>query len=229
MNCVRCGRPIPGPEALCPDCLAAEGIGAEELSADRFPTVAAGLRRALQILAVTTWVLWGMFVTIEARRLGGLRRLCTLHGLSSAQAADVVYLGIICAVAVVFLVVSFRLSRAEVVVSDQGLALEHGGKVVWNIPWDDIAAWQREESLQGTLVAIALHDKAGRTYRVRLYALTEEDYEPLVDGIRRRAPVGTERPEAGFLRLNCVTCLLAVVFIVLIAIMIAVWAWYLRR
>lgn len=226
-NCARCRRPIAGPEPLCPSCLAAGE--AWDLAAERFPTVAGALRRVLQIITVATWVLFAMFVTVEARAPGGLRRLLSLRGLDPAAAGELVYLAVVATLALVLLAVSTRLSRAEAVVSDQGLALEDRGKVVWFIPWDDVAAWQRESSLQGTLVAITLRDKAGRAYRVKLYALSEDDYDPLVDGIRRRAPVGSERPEAGFLRCNCVTCLLVLVFIVLIAVMIAVWVWYLPR
>lgn len=180
-------------------------------------------------MTAATWVLFAMFVTVEARAPGGLRRLFSLRGLDPAAAGEVFYLAVVATLALVLLVVSTRLSRTEAVVSDQGLSLEHPGKVVWFIPWDDVAAWQREASLQGTLVAILLYDKTGKAYRINLYALSEEDYEPLVDGIRRRAPVGSERPEAGFLRCNCATCMLFLVFIVLIAIMVAVWLWYLPR
>ncbi|MCX7598621.1 MAG: hypothetical protein N2512_07095 [Armatimonadetes bacterium] len=229
MNCPRCGRPITGPGILCPDCLAAEALGAEELPAERFPTVAAGLRRALQVITAATWVLFGMFVTIEARAPGGLGRLLTLNGLRPAEAADVVYLALVFGAALAILLLAMRLSRRQVVVSDESLALEDHGRVVWAIPWDDLAAWQREASLQGTLVAITLHDKSGRAHRVNLYALSEDDYEPLIAEIRRRAPVGSEQPESGFVRCNCVTCLLVVVFAVLIAIAIAVWLWYLPR
>jgi len=170
-----------------------------------------------------------MFVTIEARAPGGLGRLLSLRGLGQGQAEEVVYLAVVGSLAMALLVISVRSSRTEVIVSDQCLGLQHRGKWVWAIPWDNLAAWQREASLQGTLLGLVLYDKDGKTYRVGLYALTDEDYEPLVEGIRRRAPEGSERPEAGFIRINCVTCLLIVVFVVLIAVMIAVWLWYLPR